>query len=135
MADAPITFFMPLGNDRSNAGLTVRAETIDELSAVLQDLTDSANPEELSKLDGVIDSVLAIKAGLELKGLNVQQAAPKPQVNHPQANVSAPADAPTCAHGSMKYKEGTSKSSGKQYKGWFCAAPYGQNQCPPQFVK
>lgn len=133
MADAPITFFMPLGNDRSNAGLTVRAETIDELNAVLKDLTDSANPEELSKLDDVLDSVLAIKGGLELKGMNVAASAPKQAVNHPQA-TSAPADAPTCAHGNMKWKEGTSKQ-GNAYKGWFCPAPYGQTQCPAKFIK
>jgi anti-sigma factor ChrR (cupin superfamily) len=134
MADAPITFFMPLGNDRSNAGLTVRAESVDELNAVLKDLTDSANPDEVSKLNDVIDSVLAIKAGLELKGLSAAQAAPVQKVNHPQANASAPADAPTCAHGNMKWKEGTSKQ-GNAYKGWFCPAPYGQTQCPAKFIK
>src|SRR6478736_1507628 len=77
MADAPITFFIPLGNDRANAGLTVRAESVDELNAVLADLTDSVN-DEPAKLDNVIDSVLAIKAGLELKGLNSTPAAQAP---------------------------------------------------------
>jgi len=134
MADAPITFFIPLGNDRANAGLTVRAESVDELNAVLADLTDSVN-DEPAKLDNVIDSVLAIKAGLELKGLNSTPAAQAPrQSTHPQANASAPADAPTCAHGSMKWKEGTSKQ-GNAYKGWFCPAPYGQTQCPAKFIK
>lgn len=136
MSDAPITFFIPLGNDRSNAGLTVRAENVDELNAVLEALTDSANPEELSKLDGVLDSVLAIKAGLELKGLNVVQPAPKAATPHPQA-TSSPSDAPSCSHGSMKYKTGTSNKTGQEYKGWFCPAPYGAagGQCAPKFIK
>lgn len=134
MADAPITFFVPLGNDRSNAGLTVRAETIDELSAVLTDLTDSVT-EDPSKLDGLLDSTLAIKAALELKGLNSAAPAQAPrQSTHPQASASAPADAPTCAHGPMDYKAGTS-AKGNAYKGWFCPAPYGQTKCPPKFIK
>jgi hypothetical protein len=136
MADAPITFFIPLGKGRSNAGLTVRAENIDEMNAVLKDLTDSANPEELSKLDETLDSVLAINAALELKGLNVPEPAqsyPAKASTHPQAAPAAP-DAPSCSHGPMKWKEGTSQQ-GKQYKGWFCPAPYGQSQCKPQFVR
>lgn len=134
MADAPITFFIPLGSDRSNAGLTVRAESIDELNATLKDLTDS-DSDEVSKLDDVLDSVLAIRGGLELKGLNaVQQAPARSTSNHPQASTSAP-DAPSCAHGQMKWKEGISKKTGEPYKGWFCPAPFGQTQCPPKFIK
>lgn len=134
MADAPITFFMPLGKSRSNAGLTVRAESVDELNATLKDLTDS-DSTEVSKLNDVIDSVLAINAALELKGLNVQETPSyAPKSTHPQASASAPADAPTCAHGSMKWKEGTSQK-GNAYKGWFCPAPFGQSKCEPKFVK
>lgn len=40
--------------------------------------------------------------------------------------------APVCACGeSMKFKEGTSKSSGKPYKGYFCV----NNRCSPEFRK
>jgi len=133
MADAPITFFMPLGNDRSNAGLTVRAETVDELTAVLRDLTDSLSEDEVSKINDVLDSVLAIKAAVELKGLIVAQQAPTQRVTHPQATSSVP-DAPMCNHGAMKWKEGTSQK-GNAYKGWFCPAPFGQEKCSPKFVK
>jgi hypothetical protein len=136
MADAPITFFIPLGKGRSNAGLTVRAESFDEMNAILEDITDSAGGE-MSKLDSTLDSVLAINAALELKGLNTPEPAPSYPAKtstHPQANASGPSDAPTCQHGPMKWKEGTSKQ-GNAYKGWFCAAPYGQVQCKAQFVK
>lgn len=138
MADAPVTFFIPLGKGRSNAGLTLRAENVDEMNAVLKDLVDSANPDELSKLNDVLDSVVTINAALELKGLNVQEAPvynSAPKTTHPQA-TSAPADAPVCSHGAMKWKEGTSKQ-GNAYKGWFCPAPYGVagGQCPAKFIK
>lgn len=133
MADAPITLFIPLGNDRSNAGLTVRAESIDEVNAILGDLSETG-VDEVSKLDNLLDGVLTVKAGVELKFPAPVAPPRQANVTHPQAQP-APADAKTCAHGTMKWKEGTSKSSGKSYKGWFCPAPYGQSQCEPQFVR
>lgn len=137
MNDSPITFFIPLGNDRSNAGLTVRAENIDELQAILSDLLNSADPSDpdsTAKVNDLLDQVLTIKASLELKGLNTASVSQnKTQVTHPQAQAS-PSDAPSCAHGAMTWKEGVSKA-GNNYKGWFCPAPYGQTKCPAKFVK
>lgn len=133
MADAPITLFIPLGNDRSNAGLTVRAESIDEVNAILGDLSETG-VDEVSKLDNLLDGVLTVKAGVELKFPAPVAPPRQANVTHPQAQP-APADAKSCAHGAMKWKEGTSKSTGKSYKGWFCPAPYGQTQCEPQFVR
>lgn len=139
MADAPITLFIPLGNDRSNAGLTVRGESIDEVNAILFDLNGPSNsdPENESKLNEILDGVLTVKAAVELKfPAPVQNARPQSTVTHPQAQ-SVPSDAPQCNHGFMKYKEGVSKSSGKAYKGWFCQAPQGVpgGQCAPQFIR
>lgn len=132
MADAPITFFIPLGNDRSNAGLTVRSESIDELAAVLSDLNTSDETEE-SKLSALLNDVATIKGAVELIFPPAVASKPQANVTHPQAQ-STPSDAPTCAHGTMKWKEGTSKQ-GNAYKGWFCPAPFGQTQCKAQFVK
>lgn len=131
MADAPITLFIPLGSDRSNAGLTVRAESIDEVNAVLGDLNDSVNDEE-SKLSELLGSVATVKAAVDLV-FPASVQSPRQTVTHPQAQ-STPSDAPTCKHGAMKYKEGTNKN-GKAYKGWFCPAPYGQTQCDVQWIK
>lgn len=133
MADAPITLFIPLGNDRSNAGLTVRAESIDEVNAILGNLSETGE-DEVSKLDNLLDGVLTVKAGVELKFPAPTPPVRQASVTHPQAQT-VPADAQSCAHGPMKWKEGTSKSSGKAYKGWFCGAPYGQTQCEPKFVR
>jgi hypothetical protein len=138
MADAPITLFIPLGNDRSNAGLTVRAESIDEVLAMIFDLNGPSNsdPDNDSKLNELLDGVLTVKAGVELKFPSTVQTSRPANTTHPQASASAPADAPTCAHGSMKYKAGTS-AKGNDYKGWFCQAPQGipGGQCKPQFIK
>lgn len=37
----------------------------------------------------------------------------------------------TCAHGQMQWKAGTSKTSGKDYAGWFCPSKDRNNQCSP----
>jgi|ERR1044071_5826048 hypothetical protein len=133
MADAPITLFIPLGNDRSNAGLTVRAESINEVNAVLDDLSMPLDEGAESKLSSLLNGVREVKAAVDLIFPAPVQTAPRAQVTHPQAKAT-PADAPTCAHGSMQYKEGVSKQ-GKAYKGWFCPAPYGQTKCDAQWVK
>lgn len=40
-----------------------------------------------------------------------------------------------CAHGEMLYKEGFSAKTQKAWKGYFCPAPRGSDQCEPQFVR
>lgn len=134
MADSPITLFVPLGNERfASAGLTIRGETVNEVNAILADLSET-DETEASKLNSLLDGVLTIKAGVTLKFPEATQQT-KPAVTHPQA-ASSPSDAPSCNHGSMKYREGVAKSSGKAYKGWFCQAPQGVpgGQCKPQFI-
>lgn len=132
MSDSALTMFIPFGAGYGNPGLTVRADTVDELVALFGELS-ATGEDEVSKLDSILDGVATVNAGVLLKGLSVAKPEPaqKP-VTHPQAQ-SAPADAPSCAHGAMKHKKGTSKA-GKNYEGWFCNAPYGQTQCKPQFI-
>lgn len=132
MNDSPVTLFIPLGNDRSNAGLTLRGESIAEVTAALEDLNLTDETEE-SKLSILLNGVATVKAGVELILPSSTPSQPKAAVTHPQAQ-STPSDAPSCVHGSMKWKEGTSKQ-GNAYKGWFCPAAFGQTQCKPQFVK
>lgn len=144
MSDAPITLFVPFGEGYGNPGLTLRADSIKELTATIDQLSEQVDedPESTSVLDHLLDGVLTIKAGVLLKfPQKVQVTAPAANTtNHPQAQ-STPADAPNCSHGQMKYREGTTKSgpnAGKQYKGWFCSAPFGTDraqQCAPQFIR
>ena len=132
MADAPITFFVPLGEGRSNPGLTLRAESIEELEAILDALNVSDETEE-SQLSRLLNHAATIKAGVDLVFPQQTQTKPTAAVTHPQAQ-STPSDAPSCSHGSMKWREGVSKQ-GNPYKGWFCPAPFGQTQCKAQFIK
>lgn len=138
MNDAALTLFIPFGSGYGNPGLTIRAETADELSAIFADLSTTIGEpdDERSKLNDLLDGVATINAGIALKGLGVNKPEPEPKpqpVTHPQAQVN-PESANSCAHGAMKWKEGISSKTGKPYKGWFCQAPYGQTQCKAQFV-
>jgi hypothetical protein len=140
VSDAPITLFVPFGEGYGNPGLTVRADSVDELNSILDDLSDSqdsTDPESVSKLDALLDGVLTVKAAVTLKFPQktvVNQNATA--TSHPQAQAT-PSSAPSCTHGAMKFKEGVSRSSGNAYKGWFCPAPQGTpgGQCKPQFIK
>lgn len=133
MSDSALTVFIPFGQGYGNPGLTLRADTVDELNAIFAELS-ATGEDEVSKLDGVLEGVKTVNAGVLLKGLSVAKPEVKPQATtHPQAS-SAPSTTPSCNHGDMKWKEGVS-AKGNNYKGWFCNAPYGQTKCAPQFIK
>lgn len=132
MSDSALTVFIPFGQGYGNPGLTLRADTVDELNSIFGELS-ATGEDEVSKLDGILEGVKTVNAGVLLKGLSVAKPEPKAPVTHPQAS-SAPSDAPSCSHGPRGYKEGVSKA-GNNYKGWFCNAPYGQTKCAPQFIK
>lgn len=136
MSDAPFTLFIPFSNGSGygNPGLTIRAESLDELNSLMSEFSDvkGDDPDGTSKLDQLLDGVLTVKAGVTVKF--PQEEKPARPTQNPAPSVPAASDAPTCTHGTMKYKEGQGKN-GKAYKGWFCPAPYGtQNQCKPQFI-
>lgn len=139
MSDSPITLFVPFGEGYGNPGLTIRADSLDELDEILAGVSDSVDddPDSVSKLDSILDGVLTIKAAVALKfpqkTVVTQNMAPS---THPQAKAQ-PDSAPSCNHGPMKYREGTARGTGNPYKGWFCPAPQGTpgGQCKPQFVK
>lgn len=138
MSDAPITLFIPFGQGYGNPGLTIRADSTDELDSILAGLSDSSDasdPESSSKLDSLLDGVLTVRAGVLLKFPQEEKPA-RQSVTHPQATAN-PNAAPSCDHGEMKWRSGISRA-GNEYKGYFCTAPQGATKgaaCAPQFQK
>jgi hypothetical protein len=127
-----------LGKDRyTDPRLTISATDVAGLMGHLNDLTapDEADPDQLSALDGMLDHVELIdKAVMVKKGFSNSSTPISPDGGFTPGGYDTAAPAgKTCAHGAMKYKEGTSKA-GKPYKGYFCPAPMGQNQCKAEFV-
>ena len=49
------------------------------------------------------------------------------------ASGTLPPESPTCQHGHMILKEGTSPKTGKAYHGYVCTAREKANQCPPDW--
>lgn len=135
MSDAPVTLFIPFGQGYGNPGVTVRADSFDELASIMKGLSDSSDPsdpEATTKLDVFLSDVDTVRAAVLLKF--PQADAPQPRatnVTHPQA--VNPSSGESCTHGAMKWKEGIGQS-GKAYKGWFCQGPRGPEQCKPKFV-
>lgn len=74
----------------------------------------------------------AVVAGL--LGAKPVGAAPAALGGFPAPGTAAPqGQAPFCEHGQKTWKAGTSQSSGKPYKGWFC--PSNVQGCSPTFVR
>lgn len=60
---------------------------------------------------------------------------PTPAPSAPPVQAAAPDAAPTCQHGAMSFKSGTSAKTGRAWQAWFCPTPKGTpGQCDPKFV-
>ena len=117
--------------------LTLSTSNVAGMNQFLNDLNfvDETDPEALSALDEILTHVETINAAVLVKFPQASGGA------GPAGNTAgnAPAAAPgkSCQHGPMTFREGTTKSgprAGQPYKGWFCPAPRGTNQCAPEFV-
>lgn len=122
--------FVSVGMPVGPARLTISAPNVTGLSVHLNDLTEVDPVDGVSAISGVIENIQMIDAAATL--VFIRPTAPA--VAAPSSIApNIPSDGKTCAHGAMRYKEGTSKQ-GKPYKGWFCTQPMGQGQCPAQFA-
>lgn len=121
-------------NFQNGSRLTVGSNAVTGLAGHLNDLTevDETDPEGLSPIDGILDNIQTIVAAANVK-LGMMNGTSPGASSQVVNSGSVPSEGRSCAHGPMKYKEGVSKA-GKPYKGYFCNAPYGQEQCKAQFL-
>ena len=103
--------------------INVRANTADELSVLLEGLTDYSHQiAATSKAVAAAYTVLPLATG---SSTPEQQAAPISSTSQMQAA------SPTCVHGGRKFLSGVSKKNGKPYAMWVCPQPQGADQCSP----
>lgn len=127
-----ISLNIQLGNGNR---LTFSAADVAGLNKFLYDLNevDETDPEGVSPLSDILDHVQTINAAVVLKFPSAAtNGASAPTNSGGVASVGK-----SCVHGAMTYREGTTKSgpnAGKTYKGYFCPAPRGANQCKPEFI-
>jgi hypothetical protein len=109
----------------------VRANTADELSVLLEGLTDySTQIAATSKAVSAAYTVLPLSTGG-----STQDTAPTSYSAPAQAQPASPMGGlsnPTCVHGARVFRQGVSKTTGKPYAFWACPTPIGTpDQCKP----
>ena len=60
-------------------------------------------------------------------------SAPQAQAPAPKAPQATGSSTPPCKHGTRVFKNGTSKKTGKPWKGWMCPIENRDEQCEPIF--
>lgn len=108
--------------------INVRANTVDELSILLEGVGDYATQiASTAKLVEQAYTVLPLSTPTTTTNT-------KPPVSSPPTPVSEASGtaAPTCKHGARIYRSGISKNTGKPYAFWACPTPQGTpDQCKP----
>lgn len=121
--------FVSLGINIGPARFTVSAKDVPSLVSVVAQVleVDETDPDGLSPINYLVDSVETIQKAVEVK---FAMSAPSAAKNATAPSANPQASAPTCRHGTMKWKTGTN-AAGKDYEGYFCQAPFGSpDKCP-----
>lgn len=132
--------FISLGIPVGTSRLTISATSVAALNSFLNDLNEEDPLEGMSPVGDILDHINTINAAVNLKMPGMAYDPNRPA--NTSAGNSAPATppaaaAPSCKHGVMTFRSGTTKSgpnAGKPYKAYFCPAPRGTDQCKPEFV-
>ena len=111
--------------------INVRANTADELSVLLEGLSDySTQIAATSKAVSAAYTVLPLSTGN-----STPDTAPMSYSAPAQAQPVSPMGGlsnPTCVHGPRTFRQGVSKTTGKPYAFWACPTPQGTpDQCKP----
>ena len=112
--------------------INVRANTSDELSVLLEGVSDYATQiAATGKL--LAGAYTAAPLGTTGSTVESQPAPTYSTAQTPQASATAGGmSTPTCIHGARIFRQGVSKTTGKPYAFWACPTPQGTpDQCKP----
>jgi hypothetical protein len=111
--------------------INVRANTADELSVLLEGLTDYSHQiAATSKAVAAAYTVLPLATGSSTQDTPVWASSTPTQAA--PASGGAGLSNPTCVHGARIFRQGVSKTTGKPYAFWACPTPQGTpDQCKP----
>ena len=106
--------------------INVRANTADELSVLLEGVSDYST--QIAATARMLNGA-AVVAPLVT---TTSTPATAPESTFAPFQGQAPsATGPTCTHGARKFLSGVSKKNGKPYAMWVCPQPQGADQCSP----
>jgi hypothetical protein len=109
--------------------INIRAQTPDELSVLLEGISDfSAQIAATHKMIVGAYNVAPL-------GTTISTADTPPWATSAPVQTSVPSatnlSSPTCVHGPRKFKSGVSPRTGNPYAMWVCPQPQGADQCKP----
>lgn len=120
---------------KTSAGdmINVRANTADELSVLLEGVSDYST--QIAATSKMLNAA-TVAAPLVTTTSTPDIQAPPTFVTAPTAPASATGatmTTPTCVHGPRIFRSGISDKTGRPYAFWACPTPQGTpNQCKPQ---
>jgi hypothetical protein len=106
--------------------INVRANTADELSVLLEGVSDYSTQ--------IAATARMLNASAVVSPLATTTSTPAIAQESTFAPFQAQAPSatgPTCTHGARKFLSGVSKKNGKPYAMWVCPQPQGADQCSP----
>jgi len=102
----------------SGSMVNLRGDNVAELEEILDAFMEKV-AAKVGPLEQTLGAVATVGAAFPGAQVTTQASAPAPQASAPQA-AGAPGPAPIDRNGKpMIWKTGTSKASGKAWKGWF----------------
>jgi hypothetical protein len=117
--------------------INIRAHTADELSVLLENISDyatqiAATQRALSQAGTVAPlSTSSSTAGTTPPPYSTPTQAAPPFATAVPVTEAPAAGGPVCIHGPRKYKSGISSKTGNPYAMWVCTQPQGAGQCKP----
>ena len=106
--------------------INVRANTADELSVLLEGISDySTQIAATAKMLNAASVVAPLATTTSTPDIPVWATSAPAQTQAPSST------GPTCTHGARKHLSGISKKNGKPYSMWVCPQPQGADQCSP----
>jgi len=106
--------------------INVRANTVDELSVLLEGISDySTQIAATAKMLNGASVAAPLATTTSTADIPVWATSAPVQTQAPSST------GPTCTHGARKFLSGISKKNGKPYQMWVCPQPQGADQCSP----
>jgi hypothetical protein len=106
--------------------INVRANTADELSVLLEGISDySTQIAATAKMLNGASVAAPLATTTSTADIPVWATSAPVQTQAPSST------GPTCTHGARKFLSGISKKNGKPYQMWVCPQPQGADQCSP----
>lgn len=103
--------------------INIRANTSDELSVLLEGISDfSAQIAATARM---------ITGAYNLAPLGTVDSTPSTVPSQPSITTQQSLQSPTCIHGARVHRSGISKKTNQPYAFWSCPEPMGATQCKP----